>query len=73
MNAICKLFALAIVVLIPATAANDPKARDSYHKELRNQRHAAALAQSREHRNHARALNKERKAYAKELRHAHPK
>ena len=78
MNAICKLLALAILVLIPATAAandrkTDQRARESYRKEIRNQRHAAALAQSREHRNHARELNKERKAYAKEMRRGHRK
>ena len=77
MNAICKLLALAILVLIPATAANDrrtdQRARESYRKELRNQRHAAALAQSREHRTRARELNKERKAYAKEMRRGHRK
>ena len=78
MNAMRKLLALAILAAIPVLAAandrkTDQRARESYRKELRNQRHAAALAQSREHRNHARELNKDRKAYAKEMRRAHRK
>ena len=78
MNAMRKLLALAILAAIPVLAAandrkTDQRARESYRKELRNQRHAAALAQSREHRNHARDLNKDRKAYAKEMRRAHRK
>ena len=87
MNTMRKLFALAILAsafVIPATAAVDDhtlrnerkagqRARESYRKELRKQRHAAALAQSREHRNQARERNRERKAYAKEMRRGHRK
>jgi hypothetical protein len=82
MNTMRKLFALALLAFIPVMAAvddhtirkerkADAKARESYRKELRKQRHAAALEQSREHRNLARERNKERKAYAKEARRGH--
>ncbi|MDP8980161.1 MAG: hypothetical protein M3O35_06185 [Acidobacteriota bacterium] len=71
-----KLLALGLLMLLPAVASShktDQRARESYRKELRNQRHAAALEQSREHRNRARELNRERKAYAKDLRRGHRK
>ena len=78
MNAMRKLFALAILAVIPVMAAvndrkTDQRARESYRKELRNQRHAAALEQSRERRNLARERNRERKAYAKDVRRGHRK
>src|SRR6266404_2984547 len=78
MNTMRKLCALAILAAIPVLAASsdrkaDQRARESYRKELRNQRHAAALAQSREHRDQARERNKERRAYAREMRRGHRK